>query len=34
MIKLGCKFPNYKWDKNFGYGHFATPEGFKKIWCN
>lgn len=28
MIELSKKFPNYKWDKNFGYG---TKEHLKKL---
>ena len=28
MIRLGKKFPNYKWNKNFGYG---TAEHFNRI---
>ena len=30
MIKLGKKFPKYKWDKNFGYGTFDHIDGLKK----
>ena len=32
MIKLGNKFPNYKWHKNFGYGTLQHIECFEKIW--
>ena len=28
MIKLGNKFPKYKWNKNFGYG---TPQHLKAL---
>ncbi len=31
MIKLGCKFPNYKWDKNFGYGTSQHLKALRKF---
>lgn len=30
MIKLGKKFPKYKWNKNFGYGTAEHLNGLKK----
>ena len=30
MIKLGKKFPKYKWNKNFGYGTAEHLNGIKK----
>jgi len=30
MIKLSKKFPNYKWDKNFGYGTAQHIKNLKK----
>ena len=30
MIKLGKKFPEYKWNKNFGYGTAEHLNGLKK----
>ena len=30
MIKLGKKFPNYKWGKNFGYGTDEHINGLKR----
>ena len=30
MIKLGKKFPKYKWNKNFGYGTTEHLNGLKK----
>jgi len=30
MIKLSKKFPNYKWDKNFGYGTAQHVKNLKK----
>ena len=30
MIKLGKKFPKYKWNKNFGYGTAEHLHGIKK----
>ena len=30
MIKLGKKFPEYKWNKNFGYGTTEHLNGLKK----
>ena len=30
MIKLSNKFPNYRWDKNFGYGTKSHLDGLKK----
>ena len=31
MIKLGCKFPEYKWQKNFGYGTWQHLSAIKKF---
>lgn len=31
MIKLGNKFPQYKWNKNFGYGTFQHLGALKKF---
>ena len=31
MIKLGNKFPKYKWDKNFGYGTSQHLKAIKKF---
>ena len=31
MIKLGNKFPNYKWHKNFGYGTMQHLNALKKF---
>tara|TARA_B100001029_G_C14839707_1_gene327652 strand:+ start:74 stop:643 length:570 start_codon:yes stop_codon:yes gene_type:complete len=31
MIKLGKKFPNYKWHKNFGYGTSQHLKALKKF---
>ncbi len=31
MIKLGNKFPNYKWDQNFGYGTLQHIDALKKF---
>ena len=30
MIRLGQKFPNYKWNKNFGYGTAEHLNGIRK----
>ena len=30
MIKLGRKYPNYKWNKNFGYGTNYHIQSLKK----
>ena len=30
MINLGRNFPNYKWDKNFGYGTAEHLKSLKK----
>ena len=30
MIKLGKKFPKYRWNKNFGYGTTEHLNGLKK----
>jgi len=30
MIKLGKKFPKYRWNKNFGYGTYEHLYGLKK----
>ena len=30
MIKLGKKFPKYRWNKNFGYGTDDHLNGLKK----
>ena len=34
MIKLGNKYPKYKWNKNFGYGTSQHLVSLKKIWGN
>ena len=31
MIKLGIKYPKYKWHKNFGYGTFQHLRALKKF---
>jgi ribonuclease HII len=31
MIKLGKRFPEYKWQKNFGYGTKDHLEALKKF---
>ena len=31
MIKLSEKYPNYSWERNFGYGTKAHLEGLKKF---
>ena len=30
MIKLGDKYPKYKWNKNFGYGTIHHIKSLKK----
>ena len=30
MINLAKKFPNYNWNKNFGYGTYEHLHGLKK----
>jgi len=30
MIKLGKKFPKYRWNKNFGYGTAEHIKGLRK----
>ena len=31
MIRLGKKFPKYKWNKNYGYGTFQHLNALKKF---